>query len=134
MKILSQLKKLVYLVLISTSLLGLQSFKATKKVDPVNVEVSYVGENEEYFLFSFKYNHVKENSSNAKVRVNIVANSQDLIFVETFTSSKMDKTFKINKNDLEKISFQISQKGKHENYNFIVKRIYAEQVDVVVSK
>ncbi len=134
MKTLHQLKKLVLLVLISTSLLTLQSFTLAHKIDPVGVQISYTGENEEFFLFSVKYNYAKENLSNSIVKLHIVANSQELIFDETYKSLKMDRTFKINKNDIDKISFQITKNGKRENYDFIVKRTYTEQIDVVESK
>jgi hypothetical protein len=42
--------------------------------------------------------------------------------------------FKINKVDIEKISFLISINGKRDYFDFDVKRTYMEQVAVVAAK
>jgi hypothetical protein len=130
-----RIKQTVLLLLLSAGLLAVQSFTIdhTKKDrrKPAS-QVSYTGETGQFLLFTVKLGEEAVTGKPAKITIS--ANNQDEIFDETCTTRKTEMLFKINKADIEKISFLICINGKRDYFDFDVKRTYMEQVDVVAAK
>jgi hypothetical protein len=131
-----RIKQTVLLLLLSAGLLTVQSFSfdRTEKDRPKPAaQVSYKGETEQFLLFTVKLN--EEAAAPGKpVKIIISANNQGDIYDETYTTTKTEMVFKINKTDIEKISFLIVINGKRDYFDFDVKRTYMEQVAVMAAK
>jgi hypothetical protein len=131
-----RIKQTVLLLLLSAGLLTVQSFSfdRTEKDRPKPAaQVSYKGETEQFFLFTVKLDD-EAVIAGKLVKIIISANNQGDIYDETYTASKTAMVFKINKTDIEKISFLIVINGKRDYFDFDVKRTYMEQVAVVAAK
>jgi hypothetical protein len=130
-----RIKQAVLLLLLSAGLLTLQSFSAghtEKNRRKPTSQVSYTGETGQFFLFTLKLGD--EAVTGKPVKITISTNNQGEIFDETYTASKTEMIFKINKVDIEKISFLVSINGKRDYFDFDVKRSYKEQIVVVAAK
>jgi hypothetical protein len=131
-----RIKQTVLLLLLSAGLLTLQSFNAggtEKNGRKPLAQVSYKGETEQFLLFAVKLDD-EAVIAGKPVKIIISANNHGEIYDETYTASKTGMVFKINKTDIEKISFLITINGKREYFDFDVKRTYMEQVAVVAAK
>jgi hypothetical protein len=134
--IMKRIKQTVLLLLLSAGLLTVQSFsfdRTEKDGRKPAVQVSYKGETEQFLLFTVKLDD-EAISAGKPVKIIISANNQGEIYDETYTASKTAMVFKINKTDIEKISFLITISGKRAYFDFDVKRTYMEQVAVVAAK
>ncbi len=131
-----RIKQTVLLLLLSAGLLTVQSFSVDRtekdKRKPAS-QVSYTGETGQFFLFAVKLD-AEVAVAGKPVKITISANNQGDIYDETYTATKTEMVFKINKTDIEKISFLISINGKRDYFDFDVKRTYMEQVAVVAAK
>ncbi len=130
-----RIKQTVLLLLLSAGILTLQSFSfdGTKKdKHKVAAQVNYTGETGQFLLFTVKLGEAA--ASGKPVKISITANNHGELYDETYAGGKTEMVFKINKTDIEKISFIITINGKREYFDFDVKRTYTEQVAVVAAK
>jgi protein-disulfide isomerase len=131
-----RIKQTVLLLLLSAGFLTLQSFSfndAEKDKRKAAARVSYTGENGQFLLFTVKLDE-EALATGRQVKIIISANNQGEIYDETYVAPKKEMVFKINKTDIDKISFTVSINGKREYFDFDIRRSYMEQVAVVAAK
>jgi hypothetical protein len=132
--IMKRIRQTVLLLLLSAGLLPLQSFSIDgRKKDKAAAQVSYTGETGQFLLFTVKLGEELV-ATGKPVKITITANNQGELYDETYNASKSVLVFKINKTDIEKISFLITCNGKRAYVDFAIQRSYTEQVAVVATK
>ena len=125
----NRLKTIIGAALFLTIFAGLQSFKLKKedKENPANnASVEYLGTTKDHFVFRLVFWTEADNTKNP-LAIKIFANDEVEIFYQTFRDNRVERIFKVNIEDVNKLSFQLKNKNFNKEFGFVVNTLIKQE-------
>ncbi len=127
-------RKVVSIAFVGVCFLALQSFyegsKKVKNINEISTRVIYVGMSEDYLVFKVSFTKLHPQNTK-KVEIRILLNDNEEIFTRQYGDDTMAVLYKINKAEVETLSFQLINRRTKIQHRFNVHLTLREILEVV---